>query len=78
MIWDHNGKISAHLEPKARILMAATRAFQQGHDEVGVEDVEAVVTAVLAHRILTNFHAESEGITSREIIRRLVEACRET
>jgi MoxR-like ATPase len=42
-----------------------------------VEDVEAVAPAVLAHRILTNFHAESEGITSREIIRRLIEASRE-
>jgi len=44
---------------------------------VQVEDVDAVAVPVLSHRILTNFHAESEGVTSREIIRRLVEESRE-
>jgi MoxR-like ATPase len=28
---------------------------------------------VLRHRIVTNFHAESEGISADEIVRRLVE-----
>jgi MoxR-like ATPase len=41
---------------------------------VQLEDVNAVADPVLNHRILTNFHAESEGITSSEIVRRLVEA----
>jgi hypothetical protein len=31
---------------------------------------------VLVHRILTSFHAQSEGITSREIIKRLIEETR--
>jgi MoxR-like ATPase len=37
-----------------------------------VEDVRALAPAVLQHRILTSFAAEAEGVTSREIIRRLL------
>jgi MoxR-like ATPase len=60
------------------VLGAKAHAVLNGSYLARVEDVEAVATAVLSHRILTNFHAESEGITSREIIRRLVDACRES
>ena len=60
------------------ILGAKARAVLQGSYLARIEDVEAVAEPVLAHRILTNFQAESEGITSREIIVRLIdEACRE-
>ncbi|MCX6997215.1 MAG: MoxR family ATPase [Kiritimatiellaeota bacterium] len=59
------------------VLGAKARAVLSGSYLARVEDVEAVAEAVLAHRILVNFHAESEGITSREIIRRLLETCRE-
>ena len=59
------------------VLGAKAHAVLGGSYLARVEDVDAVATAVLSHRILTNFHAESEGITSREIIRRLLEACRE-
>ncbi len=59
------------------VLGAKAHAVLNGSYLARVEDVEAVAPAVLAHRILTNFHAESEGITSREIIRRLIEASRE-
>jgi MoxR-like ATPase len=41
---------------------------------VGIEDVTAVAEAVLVHRILTNFHAQSEGITSADVVARLQEA----
>jgi MoxR-like ATPase len=37
-----------------------------------MEDLEAVSQPVLTHRILTNFHAQAEGITSPFIIDRLV------
>ena len=60
------------------VLGATAHAVLNGSYLARVEDVDAVATAVLSHRILTNFHAESEGITSREIIRRLVDACRES
>ncbi len=38
-----------------------------------MEDVVAVAEPVLMHRVITSFGAESEGITSREIVRRLIE-----
>ena len=53
------------------ILGAKARAVLHGSYLVRREDVEAVAEPVLSHRILTNFHAESEGITSREIVARL-------
>ena len=41
-----------------------------------MEDVEQVADPVLFHRILTNFHARSEGITSSEVVRRLIKDAR--
>ncbi len=58
------------------ILGAKARAALQGSYLARIEDVEALAEPVLVHRILTSFHAESEGITSREIIKRLVEEAR--
>ena len=37
------------------------------------EDVRALAQPVLRHRVLTNFHAESEGRTSSEMIDLLLE-----
>lgn len=58
------------------ILGAKARAALQGSYLARVEDVEALAEPVLVHRILTSFHAQSEGLTSREIIKRLVEETR--
>jgi MoxR-like ATPase len=58
------------------ILGAKARAALQGSYLTRIEDVEALAEPVLVHRILTSFHAQSEGITSREIIKRLVEETR--
>jgi MoxR-like ATPase len=55
------------------ILGAKARALIHGRYNVSVEDIQALAYPVFRHRILTNFHAESEGIKSEEIIRRLVE-----
>ena len=55
------------------ILGAKARALMHGRYNVAVEDIQALAYPVLRHRILTNFHAESEGIKSEEIIRRLIE-----
>jgi MoxR-like ATPase len=54
------------------ILGAKTRAVMQGRYHVSVQDVQAVAKPVLRHRILTNFTASSEGITSDIIIDRLI------
>ena len=37
-----------------------------------LEDVLEVAEPVLTHRVLTTFAAESKGVTSRRIVRRLV------
>ncbi len=54
------------------VLGAKARAVLQGSYLARLEDVQAVAEPVLAHRILVNFHAESEGIDSAEIIRRVM------
>jgi len=59
------------------VLGAKARAVLRGSYLVQLDDVNAVAEPVLSHRILTNFHAESEGITSREIIRRLIGTMKE-
>ncbi len=54
------------------ILGAKTRAVMEGRYHVSIQDVQAVAKPVLRHRILTNFTASSEGITSDIIIDRLI------
>lgn len=55
------------------ILGAKARAIMHGRFTASVEDVKALAPSVLRHRILTNFNAEAEGITSLTIIERLLE-----
>jgi MoxR-like ATPase len=55
------------------VLGAKARAALAGRPYVSVGDVQSVAYGVLRHRIITNFRAESEGVRSEEIIRRLLE-----
>jgi MoxR-like ATPase len=55
------------------VLAAKARAAIRGNFAASSSDVEAVAPLVLRHRIVTNFHAESENITPDEIVRRLLE-----
>jgi len=55
------------------ILGAKARAALMGSYLVRQEDVIAVAEPVLTHRVVTTFTAESEGVTSRDLVRRLVE-----
>ncbi len=55
------------------VLGAKARALTQGRYHVTFEDVQALVQPVLRHRVLTNFHAESEGKTSSELVKMLLE-----
>jgi MoxR-like ATPase len=52
---------------------AKARSVLQGSYLVRMEDLEAVAHPVLTHRILTNFQAQAEGVTSTFIINRLLE-----
>jgi len=55
------------------VLGAKARALMAGRAHVDFEDVRALVHPVLRHRVLTNFHAESERITTDHIIAQLLE-----
>jgi MoxR-like ATPase len=54
------------------VLGAKARAVLYGSYLARLEDLFAVAEPVLAHRILVNFHAESEGVDSTEVIRRVI------
>ena len=54
------------------ILAAKARAAIRGNFAASTADVEAIAPLVLRHRVVTNFHAESEEITPDEIVRRLL------
>jgi MoxR-like ATPase len=54
------------------VLAAKARALSRKRYHVTYEDVTALAIPVLRHRILLNFHAESERIDTDEILRRLL------
>jgi MoxR-like ATPase len=56
------------------VLGAKARALTSGRYHVSYEDIRALAHPVLRHRVLTNFHAQSEGVTSDTLIDRLLEA----
>jgi MoxR-like ATPase len=56
------------------VLGGRARALTNGRYHVSFDDIRALAHPVLRHRVLTNFHAESEGITSDSIIDQLLEA----
>ena len=55
------------------ILGGKVRAVFRGRYNVAIEDVRALAHCVLRHRVLTNFYAESEGVTVEDVIDRLLE-----
>jgi MoxR-like ATPase len=56
------------------ILGAKARALTMGRYAPTFDDIRALAHPVMRHRVLTNFHAESEGRTSGELIEKLLEA----
>ena len=54
------------------ILGGKARALLLGRTHVQTEDIQALALPVLRHRILTNFTAASEGVTSDSVIERLL------
>jgi MoxR-like ATPase len=55
------------------ILAAKARAILHGQTYVSCDDVAAVAPPVFRHRIVANFAAQSEGVTSDDITRRILE-----
>jgi MoxR-like ATPase len=66
--WGAGPRASQHL-----ILSAKARAIMNDRYVASVEDVKGVATSILRHRIIINFKAQAEGITSLDIIARLLE-----
>jgi MoxR-like ATPase len=56
------------------VLGAKARALLLGNTHVTVEDVQALARPVLRHRILVNYRAEAEGITTEKVIEYLLES----
>lgn len=53
------------------ILAAKTHAALNGKFSPDIEDVRAVATGILRHRIIKNYKADAEGITEEAIIKKL-------
>ncbi|MDZ7860466.1 MAG: MoxR family ATPase [Candidatus Krumholzibacteriota bacterium] len=56
------------------ILAAKTRAVLMGRTTPEIRDIRAVAHPVLRHRLVTNFHAEADGVSTDELIEMLLEA----
>jgi len=59
---------------QALILGAKARALLQGRSHVTFEDVRALVLPVLRHRVLLNFQAQSEKVTTDQLVEKLLSA----
>jgi MoxR-like ATPase len=55
------------------VLTAKARAFLRGRNHVSWEDVEAMAAPVLRHRIILDFRAEREGLSTDDVIAGLVD-----
>lgn len=56
------------------ILAAKTRAVMLGRYTPNIEDIKFAMFPVLRHRIITNFSAEAEGLSSVDVIKKIQEA----
>jgi len=66
MDWGSGPKASQNL-----ILAAKTHAAIHGKFSPDIENVQAVASGILRHRIIKNYKVEAEGITDEQIIRSL-------
>lgn len=67
MSWGAGPRASQYL-----ILGAKTRAILAGRHTPDIDDVKVMAIPTLRHRIVPNFNAEADGVTSLEIVERLV------
>jgi MoxR-like ATPase len=58
------------------ILAAKAHAVLNGNFHVSTDDVEAVASPILRHRLITNFTAQSEGVSVEDVIDRLIKAAK--
>lgn len=58
------------------VLGAKARAAMAGREAATVEDVRAIAIPVLAHRVVTNFHAEASSVRPADLVRTVLESIR--
>jgi MoxR-like ATPase len=56
------------------VLGGKARALLHGRSHVSFDDIRALANPVLRHRILTNFHAQSERVSTSQVIEQLLNA----
>ncbi len=54
------------------ILGSKARALLHGRTHVSTDDVQALAKPVLRHRLVVNFAAESDGVTTDDVVDRLL------
>jgi MoxR-like ATPase len=54
------------------LLAGKVRALAQGRFNVSFEDIQAIAHAALRHRLILNFEAEAEGITTDHVIDQVI------
>jgi MoxR-like ATPase len=73
--WDMGKFISYGGSPRASIALyiaSKAEAVMNGRDYVTPEDVREVAFPVLRHRIILNYEAEAEGITTDKVIKQIL------
>lgn len=69
------GLVEHAVSPRGTLALAASsraRAMLHGRDHALPEDVEALATDTLAHRLVPSWRATSEGVDARQIVARLL------
>jgi MoxR-like ATPase len=54
------------------VLGGKARALMQGRFHVSLDDIAALAAPVLRHRILLNFHAQADKVTTDQVVERLL------
>ena len=55
-------------------LAAKARALMQGRYHVTTDDLRALAMPVLRHRVLTNYQAESDGLSTDDVLRQIIDS----
>ena len=56
------------------VLASKARALMQKRYHVTYEDIRALATPILRHRVLLNFHAESDKMTADTVLAKMIDS----
>ena len=71
-----NGQVMYGASPRASMGIdraARAHAWLAGRDYVGPEDIQAIASDVLRHRLVLSFEAEADGVSSNSVIERILD-----